>query len=230
MRLDKFIATHSESSRTLAKSAIKHGQVKVNGVVVKDQGRKVSDEDEIIVHGVQISASGEVYIALYKPAGVLSSSGEEEDDETVMHLVDGFTHKQLHVAGRLDKDTTGLVLLTSDGAWSHRVTSPNFSSEKVYHVTLLDPIDDEVVEIFEEGIMLRGEEKATLPAKLKILGEREAMLTLTEGRYHQVKRMFGAIGNKVDTLERVSMGCVTLGDLEPGEFRELDDEEIQSFL
>lgn len=230
MRLDKFIATHSESSRTLAKGAIKNGQVKVNGEVVKDQGRKVSDEDEIIVHGVQISASGEVYLALYKPAGVLSSSGEEEDDETVMHLVDGFTHKQLHVAGRLDKDTTGLVLMTSDGAWSHRVTSPKFSSEKVYHVTVLDPIDDEVVEIFAEGLMLRGEEKATLPAKLEVLGEREGMLTLTEGKYHQVKRMFGAIGNKVDTLERVSMGCVTLEDLEPGEFRELDDEEVQSFL
>lgn len=230
MRLDKFIATHSDATRTLAKNAIKSGQVRVNGEVVKDQGRKVSDDDEILVHGQQISASGEVYLALYKPSGVLSSSGEEEEDETVMDLVDGFTHRPLHVAGRLDKDTTGLVLLTSDGAWSHRVTSPKFASEKVYHVTLLDPVDDEVVEIFNEGLMLRGEEKPTLPAKLEILGEREAKLTLTEGRYHQVKRMFGAVGNKVDTLERLSMGAVTLGDLEPGEFRELSDEEIQSFL
>ncbi|WP_018970797.1 pseudouridine synthase [Rubritalea marina] len=230
MRLDKFIATHSDASRTLAKTAIKHGQVKVNGVVVKDQGCKVSDEDEIVVHGVQISASGEVYIALYKPSGVLSSTGDDEEGETVLDLVDGFTHRPLHVAGRLDKDTTGLVLLTSDGAWSHRVTSPKFASEKVYHVTVLDPIDDEVVEIFQEGLMLRGEEKATLPARLEVLGEREAHLTLTEGKYHQVKRMFGAIGNKVDTLERISMGCVTLGDLEPGEFRELSDAEVQSFL
>jgi 16S rRNA pseudouridine516 synthase len=229
MRLDKFIATHSEATRTLAKAAIKSGRARVNGVVVKDQGKKVSAEDEIIVNGCLISESGEVYIALYKPEGVLSSTGEEEEGDTVIDLVDGYTHKELHVAGRLDKDTTGLVLLTSDGKWSHRVTSPKFSCEKVYRVTLADPIDEEVVEIFEKGLMLRGEIKETLPAKLELLGEREGRLTITEGKYHQVKRMFGAVGNKVVALEREKIGCVTLRDLEPGEFYELDEEEVESF-
>ncbi|MFC4995131.1 pseudouridine synthase [Rubritalea tangerina] len=230
MRLDKFIATHSDATRTLAKAAIKSGQVRVNGEVVRDQGKKVSEKDVIKVHGQLIEESGEVYLALYKPEGVLSSTGAEEEDDTVIDLVDGYTHKELHVAGRLDKDTTGLVLLTSDGKWSHRVTSPKFSCEKVYHVGLADPIDEEVVEIFAEGLMLRGEDKATLPARLELLGEREGRLTLTEGKYHQVKRMFGAIGNKVVTLKRESIGQVTLGDLEPGEFYALDAEDIESFL
>ncbi|MGJ8672518.1 pseudouridine synthase [Rubritalea sp.] len=230
MRLDKFIATHSEASRTLAKAAIKSGRARVNGVVVKDQGLKVKPEDEIFVNGQLISASGETYIALYKPEGVLSSTGEEEEDDTVIDLVDGFTHKELHIAGRLDKDTTGLVLLTSDGKWSHRVTSPKFACEKVYRVKLADPIDEEIVEIFAEGLMLRGEIKETLPAKLELLGEREGRLTITEGKYHQVRRMFGAVGNKVVELEREMIGCVTLRDLEPGEFYELDPEEVASFL
>ncbi|PQJ30130.1 pseudouridine synthase [Rubritalea profundi] len=230
MRLDKFIATHSEASRSLAKVAILSGRAKVNGVVVKDQGLKLKPEDEIIVNGQLITESGEVYIALYKPEDVLSSTGDDEEDDTVIDLVDGFTHKELHIAGRLDKDATGLVLLTSDGKWSHRVTSPKFSCEKVYHVTLIDPIDEEIVEIFAEGLYLRGEEKRTLPAKLELLGEREGRLTITEGKYHQVKRMFGAIGNKVLELKRENIGAVTLRDLEPGEFYELDDAEIQSFL
>lgn len=230
MRLDKWIATHSDATRTLAKSAIKSGRVRVNGAIVKDQGFKVSAEDEIIANGQLIAESGEVYIALYKPEGVLSSTGDDEEDDTVIDLVDGFTHKELHIAGRLDKDTTGLVLLTSDGQWSHRVTSPKFSCEKVYLVELADPIDEEVVEIFQEGVMLYGEVKKTLPAKLELLGEREGRLTITEGKYHQVKRMFGAVGNKVVQLKRESIGCVCLRDLEPGEFYELDDDEIESFM
>ena len=230
MRLDKFIATHSEATRSLAKVAILAGRAKVNGVVVKKQGLKIQPEDEVIVNGQLITESGEVYIALYKPEDVLSSTGDDEEDDTVIDLVDGFTHKELHIAGRLDKDATGLVLLTSDGKWSHRVTSPKFSCEKVYHVTLIDPIDEEIVEIFAEGLYLRGEEKRTLPAKLELLGEREGRLTITEGKYHQVKRMFGAIGNKVLELKRENIGAVTLRDLEPGEFYELDDAEIQSFL
>ena len=229
MRLDKFIATHSEATRSLAKMAIKSGRVLVNGAVEYDQGRKVSNEDSIVANGVDISEKGEVYLALYKPSGVLSSTSDEED-ETVIDMIDGFTHKELHLAGRLDRDTTGLVLLTSDGKWSHRVTSPKFKCEKVYHVTCIDEIDEEIVEIFKEGVQLHMEKRPTLPAKLELLSPYEARLTLTEGKYHQVKRMFGAVGNKVTALERESVGCVTLQDLEPGEFYELSEEEIQSFL
>lgn len=229
MRLDKFIASHSEATRSLAKMAVKSGRVTVNGVVEYDQGRTVKADDVVLVNGEHICAEGEVYIALYKPAGVLCAT-EDEDDETVLDMVDGFTYKELHLAGRLDKDTTGLVLLTSDGKWSHRVTSPKFACKKVYHLHTADPIGEDVVERFARGIMLREEAKPTRPANLEILGECEARLTLTEGKYHQVKRMFGAVGNKVIELHRESVGCITLRDLEPGEFYELSAEEVQSFL
>ncbi|GAA5495706.1 ribosomal small subunit pseudouridine synthase A [Rubritalea squalenifaciens DSM 18772] len=227
-RLDKFIATHSEATRSLAKMAIKAGRVLVNGEVVRDQGKKVSEQDEVEVNGVVITKSGDVYLALYKPVDVVCATKDEEF-ETVIDLVDGFTHKDLHIAGRLDKDTTGLVLLTSDGQWSHRVTSPKHACEKVYRFETADPIDEDYVEQFAKGIMLRGEDKATLPAKLKILGEREGLLTLTEGKYHQVKRMFGAMGNKVESLHRESVGGIGLRDLEPGEFYELSEDEISRF-
>lgn len=228
MRLDKFIATHSEATRSLAKMVIKSGRVSVNGEVECDQGRKVSEQDQILVNGQELLQSGEVYLAMYKPEGVICATVDDEH-ETVVELVDGFTYKDLHVAGRLDKDTTGVVLLTSDGKWSHRVTSPKYGCKKVYHVTAADPIGEDIVEWFAKGVLLRDEAKPTLPAKLELLGEFEARLTLTEGKYHQVKRMFGAVGNKVVKLVRERIGCVGLRDLEPGEFYELSDEEIASF-
>lgn len=227
-RLDKFISTHSEATRSLARMAIKAGRVTVNGVVTRDHGKKVSEKDKIVVNGEMLAESGEVYLALYKPVDVVCATKDEEF-ETVIDLVDGFTHRELHIAGRLDKDTTGLVLLTSDGQWSHRVTSPKHSCEKVYRVETADPIGQDYVEKFQQGIELRGEEKETLPAKLEILSEYEALLTLTEGKYHQVKRMFGAMGNKVVNLHRESVGGIGLRDLEPGEFYELSQEEIESF-
>lgn len=208
---------------------IKSGRVTVNGSVEYDQGRKVKADDVILVNGATVSEEGEVYLALYKPAGVLCAT-EDDEDETVLDLVDGFTHKELHMAGRLDKDTTGLVLLTSDGQWSHRVTSPKFCCKKVYVLRTADPIPESVVEEFAKGIMLREELKATRPAHLELIGECEARLTITEGKYHQVKRMFGAVGNKVIELHRESVGRVTLRDLEPGEYYELTEEEILSFL
>jgi len=220
-RLDKFIATHSEASR-------KGGRVTVNGEVVFDQGKKVSNKDSISVNGLDILDRGEVYIALYKPEDVVCSHLDDVN-ETVIEMIDGFTHKEMHIAGRLDKDTTGLVLMTSDGGWAHRVTSPKRKCGKVYLLEAADPIDEEYVKVFERGLLLRNEEKPTLPAKLELLGEFEARLTLTEGKYHQIKRMFGAMGNKVVKLHRESVGGIGLRDLEPGEFYELDEDEIGLF-
>lgn len=227
-RLDKFIATHSEATRTLAKMAIKSGRVTLNGVVASDPGKKVSEKDSVVVNGLEILNRGEVYIAVYKPDGVVCSH-LDETNETIIEMIDGFTHKEMHIAGRLDKDTTGLVLMTSDGKWAHRVTSPKRECEKVYLLETADPIDEEYVAVFERGLLLRGEERPTLPAKLEILGEREARLVLTEGRYHQVKRMFGAMGNKVVALHRESVGAIGLRDLEPGEFYELNADEVGLF-
>ncbi len=229
MRLDKYISLHTAATRSLAKMAIKSGRVTVNGNVLKDQGRKVLSTDEVCVNGEVISDQGEAYFVYHKPAGVICAT-EDEEQETVLDMVDGLSHKKLHIAGRLDKDTTGVVLLTSDGQWSHRVTSPKHECAKVYRVKTVDPIHHSLVTQFQEGLLLRDSSKLTLPAKLEVLGNHEAVLTLTEGRYHQVKRMFGACGNKVASLQRLKVGCIDLGDLEEGGVRELTEKEVQSFL
>ena len=228
MRLDKYLATHSEASRTLAKMAIKSGRVEVNGEVIKDQGKKLKPDDVVCINGRELVESNEVYLVMNKQAGIICATQDEEQD-TVLDFLDSYTHKELHIAGRLDKDTTGLVLITSDGKWSHRVTSPNYECEKVYQLEAILPIQESYIEEFSNGILLRDEVKPTKPAKLEITDENTAKLTLTEGKYHQVKRMFGAMGNRVTKLHRESVGGVSLGELGEGEFRELTEEEIACF-
>jgi len=228
MRLDKYLATHSEATRALAKMAIKSGRVLVNGAVEKNQGRKISPVDEVMVNGQVLEVSGEVYLVMHKSAGIICATQDEEQD-TVLDFLDGYTHKKLHVAGRLDKDTTGLVLITSDGKWSHRVTSPNYVCEKTYFVETVLPIQEAYVDEFAQGVVLKDEAKPTLPAALEILSTHSARLSLTEGRYHQVKRMFGAMGNRVTKLHREVVGCVGLEGLKEGEFRDLTEEEVRFF-
>ena len=146
-------------------------------------------------------------------------------------LLEEVNAEKLHIAGRLDCDTTGLLLLTDDGQWSHRVTSPKHKCEKTYRVWLDDPIADDVAEQFAEGVMLRGEKAETLPAQMDVVDEKEVLLTIHEGKYHQVKRMFAAVGNKVVGLHRETVGELVLDEtLEPGEYRELTAEEIALFM
>ncbi len=228
MRLDKYLATHSDATRTLAKMAIKTGRVEINGTVCKDQGKKVKPDDVVSINGRELKESGEVYLVMNKKAGIICATQDEEQD-TVLDFLDGYTHKELHIAGRLDKDTTGLVLITSDGQWSHRVTSPNYVCEKSYLLETILPIEESYIEDFSNGILLRDETKPTRPAKLEILTPNSARLTLTEGKYHQVKRMFGAMGNRVTKLQRESVGGVKLDGLQEGEFRALTESEIAAF-
>ncbi len=228
MRLDKYLATHSDATRTLAKMAIKSGRVAINGLVTKDQGKNVMPNDLVTINGSELAVSGEIYLVMNKRSGIICATQDEEQD-TVLDFLDGYTHRELHIAGRLDKDTTGLVLITSDGQWSHRVTSPNFICEKVYWLETVIPIEESYVAAFASGIELRDEPKPTKPATLEILTPTTARLTLTEGKYHQVKRMFGAMGNRVINLHRESVGVVNLGDLAEGEFRELTESEIAAF-
>jgi 16S rRNA pseudouridine516 synthase len=208
--------------------AIKTGRVEINGTVIKDQGKKVKPDDVVSINGRELKESGEVYLVMNKKAGIICATQDEEQD-TVLDFLDGYTHKELHIAGRLDKDTTGLVLITSDGKWSHRVTSPNYVCEKSYLLETILPIEESYVEEFFKGILLRDEVKPTRPAKLEIITPTSARLTLTEGKYHQVKRMFGAMGNRVTKLQRESVGGVKLDGLEEGEFRELTESEVASF-
>lgn len=137
--------------------------------------------------------------------------------------------QDLHFAGRLDVDTTGLVLITDDGQWSHRITSPKHKCDKTYRVWLADPVTDDYARQLQEGVQLRSERELTLPAQMETVGEKEVLLTIHEGKYHQVKRMFAALGNKVVALHRERVGDIILDEaLDPGEYRYLTEQEIES--
>lgn len=230
MRLDKFIAENTGLTRSQAGKILKSGVVTVNGKVEKSGACKISPEDQICYEGEPLAWLDEgQYFMLYKPQGYVCSH-DDGDYPTVFQFFDYPLMSKLHCAGRLDVDTTGLVLLTDDGQWSHRITSPKHHCEKTYLVTLADPIEDFYAEKFAEGILLRGEREPTLPATLEILDDYNVNLTISEGRYHQVKRMFAALGNKVVALHRWRIGDVVLDEnLNEGEFRPLTEDEVKNF-
>ncbi|OAN17730.1 16S rRNA pseudouridine(516) synthase [Photobacterium jeanii] len=230
MRLDKFLCTTLGITRREAGKILKDKMVEVNGEIVKSSSLKITDDCDVEFNGRSLKLTGPQYYMLNKPSGFVCSH-IDDFNPTVFVLLDIVSPEKLHVAGRLDGDTTGLVLLTDDGQWSHRITSPRHVCEKTYYVEVADPLEESAIELFANGVELRGEKELTRPAKLEILGEREALITITEGKYHQVKRMFAAIGNKVEALHRERIGAVELDEeLEPGEYRELTAEEIASFM
>lgn len=229
MRLDKFLAEQTGLTRSQANRALKQSAVQINGKIEKNGALKISAEDEVYFEGERLTwiEAGQ-YIMLHKPQGYVCSH-DEGDYPTIYQLFDYPLAGKLHSAGRLDLDTTGLVLLTDDGQWSHRITSPKYHCEKTYLVTLVDPVEDHYQQACEEGILLRGEKSLTKPAKLEIIDDYNVNLTLSEGRYHQVKRMFAALGNKVIGLHRWKIGEVVLDEqLGEGEYRALTSEELAS--
>ncbi|QJQ96242.1 MULTISPECIES: pseudouridine synthase [Halomonadaceae] len=233
MRLDKFLGETTELTRSLAKKAMHREEVTVDGEVVKDPGTQVDQANDVRWNGERLSLVGLRYIMLHKPAGV-ECSARRGLYPLASELIELPKRERLQSVGRLDVGTTGLILMTDDGQWSHRVTSPRRQCGKVYRVSLADPLQGEAlqaaIEAFREGVMLDDEEKPTRPAELTMLAPDTALLTLYEGKYHQVKRMFAAIGNRVTALHRESIGSVVLDPaLAPGEWRELSEEEIASF-
>ncbi len=230
IRIDKFLCDTLDISRKQAGLLLKKERVQVNGALVKNGATKIDEKAKVEFDGAPLHLSGPRYIMLHKPTGYVCSH-EDTHNPTLFILLDEIGAEKLHIAGRLDCDTTGLVLLTDDGQWSHRVTSPKHKCEKVYRVSLADPILADTAALFEKGIRLRGEKQDTLPAKMTLLSDTEALLKIHEGKYHQVKRMFAAVGNKVTGLHRVSIGELMLDEhLAPGEYRSLTDEEINFFL
>ena len=227
MRLDKFLAETTGLTRSQAAKVLRQSAVTVNGKIEKSGAVKVSPDDEIYYDGERLTwVENGQYIMLHKPQGYICSH-EDGDYPTIYQFFDYPLSARLHSAGRLDVDTTGLVLLTDDGQWSHRITSPKFHCEKTYLVTLADPVEANYVQACADGILLRGEKAPTKPATLEILDDYNVHLTLSEGRYHQVKRMFAALGNKVVALHRWKIGDVVLDEhLAEGEFRSLTEEEI----
>jgi 16S rRNA pseudouridine516 synthase len=228
VRLDRFLVNHAGLSRSQAQRAVRTGMVCVDGQPVRDPSRHLHEGQTVTLSGQPVLARGLRYFMLHKPAGYVSVT-EDGMHPTVLDLVHEPRRDALHAAGRLDLDSTGLVLLTDDGAWSHRVTSPRRKCAKRYRVTLAEPLSADAAKRIEAGVLLRGEERPTRPAQLEPISATEVWLTISEGRYHQVKRMFAAIGNHVLALHRDRIGSVELDPaLTPGDYRPLTAEEISA--
>ncbi|MCC5854348.1 MAG: 16S rRNA pseudouridine(516) synthase RsuA [Idiomarina sp.] len=229
MRLDRFLSETTGMSRKEATKTLHRSEVTVNGDVAKKGVQQISDDSVVIWNGVQLKLMGPTYLMMHKPTGSVCAN-DDPNHMTIFAYLDIPNPDKLHTVGRLDVDTSGLLLITNDGQWSHRITSPKHKCTKVYRAWLADPVDEADVKLFAEGIQLRGEATLTEPAKLEIVGEKEALVYITEGRYHQVRRMFAACGNKVESLHREQVGELALDpDLAPGEARALTAEEVALF-
>ena len=229
MRLDRFLTrlgTHpcKEVARLLA-----DGRVMVDGTIELSGLRRINRFTRVEFDGTVLQDTPAVYLMLHKPAGYLSATIDPQHP-TVMELIDHPLRDELHLAGRLDRASTGLLLLTNDGRWSRQVTEPVEEISKVYRVTTREVISPETAAIFAAGIYFAYEDLTTRPAVLEILSPQEALLTIHEGRYHQVKRMFHAVGNQVLSLHRERIGPLRLDETLPsGTFRHLSAEEVAFF-
>jgi len=227
MRLDRFLSNLPQLNRQAARQLLASGRVRVDGAVVCDGLCEVSQFSRIEVDNELLQAGKAArYFMLHKPIGVVSATAHEQH-RTVLDLLDEPDKADLHLAGRLDLNTSGLLLITNDGQWSRRLTEPRSRLGKVYRVETEQPITAEYIDVFARGLYFAYEDLTTLPAELVIQGSHSALLTLHEGRYHQVKRMFGHFQNKVIGLHRLSMGAIQLDpQLAPGQYRPLSAAEI----
>ncbi|WP_237385206.1 16S rRNA pseudouridine(516) synthase RsuA [Xenorhabdus sp. Sc-CR9] len=229
MRLDKFLSQQLGISRNDVGRELRAELVTVDNEVIKTGAYKLKPDQQVAYDGTILQQlNGPRYFMLNKPQGYVCST-DDPSNPTILYFIDEPIAHKLHSAGRLDIDTTGLVLLTDDGQWSHRITSPKHHCEKTYLVTLEQPISGDIEEKFFAGIQLNGEKTLTKPAKLEIIEPQIVRLTISEGRYHQVKRMFAAVGNYVVELHRERIGEINLDPaLGTGEYRALTDSEINS--
>lgn len=229
MRLDNFVASSSGLTRKEAKRAIQGGEVSVDGEPCQRAATQIRGHEQVSLAGQLLHLPGERYYMLHKPAGVVSAT-EDREHATVLSLFPAELRPGLRIVGRLDRDTTGLLLLTTDGHWLHRATSPRRQCPKIYQVTLPEPLAEKAIQQLESGLLLKGDDKPTRPAKVTVMDTHCIHLTLTEGRYHQVKRMLAAVGSHVETLHRVQVGDIVLDPaLTPGAYRPLTAQEISQF-
>jgi 16S rRNA pseudouridine516 synthase len=222
MRLDQFVSQSSGMPRSEAIKVIRWGQVLVNGVKITKTSTHIDPVSEVLLAGEKLVLPGDIYLMLHKPAGVVSAT-EDPEHRTVLDLIDHPHRHTLHVVGRLDKDTTGLLLITNDGDWSHRITAPKSHVPKTYLATLAWKLTEEGAEQLRAGVQLHGEKDLTKPAEVEILSGQQVRITIHEGKYHQVKRMFAAVGNRVEALHRERIGEWVLDpQLQAGEWKVLN--------
>lgn len=229
-RIDKIISENLCISRKDAKNLISTSRVKVDGIICKKSDEKVYDSSTIEVDNKKINCMKNIYIMLNKPKGIVSASEDSRNKTVVDILPEEYKRKNIFPAGRLDKDTVGFVLITDDGDFAHRILSPKNHIEKTYVAEIEKNLSDEDIEKFENGITL-GDGTVCLSAKVRMLEDNLAEIKIVEGRYHQVKRMFASLGNKVVSLKRTSMGKLKLDEnLAEGECRLLNKEELDLII
>lgn len=229
-RLDRFLSQALQVSRSGLRPILAAGRVRVNGALVRDRQQRIGPFDRVELDGELLQSEAPRYLMLNKPQGVVSATSDDLH-ATVMGLLPESLRQGLHLAGRLDFNSTGLVLLTNDGAWSRQLSQPESRVRKHYQVTVEQPLSDDYVAAFAEGMWFEFEGIMTRPAELKIRSTFEADVWLCEGRYHQIKRMFGRFDNKVLKLHRVAIGNLVLDEtLKQGEWRELSTLEVSSIF
>lgn len=227
MRLDKFLCENGCGTRSQVKQFIKQGRVRVNDIPCKTADLKIDENKDVVsFDGQTLVYEAFVYFMFHKPAGCVSAT-KDNHDKTVLDFIKKEDYRDdLFPVGRLDKDTEGLLLITNDGALAHQLLSPKKHIPKTYYVKIEKSLSSEDIQLLTEGVDI-GEKQKTLPAKVALAGETEILLTITEGKFHQVKRMLHAVGNEVLYLKRLSMGELTLDEaLQAGEYRALTREEI----
>lgn len=230
-RIDKIISNELNIARNDAKSLIKSGRVFVNGICEKSSSRKIDEEKDIInINGKEVKFRKFVYIMMNKPKGVISSTdGRKTNEKTVIDILpEDMKRKNLFPAGRLDKNTTGFVLITDDGEFAHKILSPKNHIPKTYIAVLDKPFDDDIVKAFSDGVTIGSDE--CLPAELEAVNGdyKTARVIIRQGMYHQIKRMFKSFGIEVVELKRIKMGRLYLDDkLSEGECRFLDEFELE---
>ncbi len=231
MRIDKFISSNSAFSRSDIRSAAKKGKITLNGEIVKSVDIKIDPENDIVnFNGIEIKNIGNVYLVLNKPKGVISASNDKSQRTVLDLLPEKYKFLDIFPVGRLDKDTTGLLILTNDGDFAHKVISPKNDVPKTYLVEVDAEIKNHLISEFSKGVIL-ADGTACRPANLEIIDKNIALITITEGKYHQVKRMFGVFNLGVNKLHRVSIGELELPkELEPGEIIEITELIIKKMV
>jgi 16S rRNA pseudouridine516 synthase len=232
LRIDKMLSNIGVGSRKEIKQYAKNGLIKINDVVVKDSSKIIdTDKDVVKYNGETMKYIQQIYLMMNKPQGVVSATEDNYDKTVIDLLYDEDSFYEPFPVGRLDKDTEGLLLITNDGQLTHDLLSPKKHVDKTYYVEAAEEVTEDDVKTFEKGILLTEENYTTLPAKLEIIESgypSKCYVTIREGKFHQVKRMFIAINNEVTYLKRVSMGPIKLDEkLKLGEYRHLTEEEVE---
>ena len=229
MRLDRFLSMNGFASRSGSKKIINQQRVKVNGVITTVNDMQISGNDIITVDDIEVENIPYITLILNKPEGYMCSMIDEKYP-SVMHLIPENYQKRVRMVGRLDADTTGLLILTDNGVLNSRLANPKYAVEKTYEVTVNHILKEDLIEIFKAGNIDLGRDEFSSSAKLVIHDDYHASLTIHEGKYHEVKRLFKRFDYEVINLKRVKFGPLELGDIPLGEYRRIDEEEYQTLL